>query len=83
MAVYDLPAYIDYILDHSSYHKVSYIGVSQGACMFFAASDVVHNLQDKVSSYVAMAPAMYIGNIISPFVTLLARTGLPQVLHFF
>ena len=37
MAKYDTPAYLDYILDRSSFEKVFYIGVSQGTTTFLAA----------------------------------------------
>lgn len=82
MAKYDLPTNINYVLKHSNYEKVFYVGHSQGTTQFFAAADIYPDLKNKVQAYVALAPVMYVGNIVSPFITVLARTPLPVVLKF-
>lgn len=80
MAKYDVPTNINYALKHSNYKKVFYVGHSQGTTSFFAAADIVPDLADKVEVFVALAPVMYVGNIVSPFIWILAKSPLPTLL---
>ena len=83
MAKYDVSEYIDYILDRSDHQKLSYVGASQGTTIFFAAADVVENLSDKVSAFVAYAPVVYVSNINNPFYWVLSRLHLNDISMFF
>ena len=82
MAKYDIPSYLDYILDRNEYEKVFYVGASQGTTMFFAAADIIPNLEDKISGFIALSPVMYVGNIVSPYIKLLVNLPLPQIFKF-
>ena len=83
MAKYDLSANVDYVLDHSHFSKLFYIGHSQGTTQFFAAANVVPGLQEKIFGFVGMAPIMYVGNITNPFVKGLIHSPLPKILRKF
>jgi lysosomal acid lipase/cholesteryl ester hydrolase len=80
MAQYDVPANLDYVLAHSNYDKAFYVGHSQGTTQFFAAADVIDGLENKIAGFVGLAPVMYIGNIVSPFIWILAYSGLETIL---
>ena len=83
MAKYDIPSYIDYIIERSDYNKVSYIGISQGTTSFFAACDLFPGIENKIATYVAYAPVTYLGNVISPFVRALSGLHLLNILEYF
>jgi len=61
MAIYDLPANIEYILDYTSHEKLTYIGHSQGTIQFFAANSM-KNWASKIEAFVGLGPVMYIKN---------------------
>ena len=83
MAKYDLPSYLDYILDRSEYKKALYVGHSQGTTIFFAAADITPKLEDKIAAFIGFGPVMYLGNVGNPFITSIANLPLPEVLKFF
>lgn len=80
MATYDVPSNIDYVLSHSNYNKVFYVGHSQGTTQFFGAADVVEGLEDKIAAFIGLAPVMYVGNVVSPFIWLLAKSPLANII---
>jgi len=56
---YDAPAQIDFVLRHTNKEKLVYIGHSQGTTQMFSALAEGHgNLQDKISHFIALAPAV-------------------------
>ncbi|EPY49914.1 triglyceride lipase-cholesterol esterase [Schizosaccharomyces cryophilus OY26] len=57
-AHYDIPDTIDYILKTSEQKQLTYIGFSQGTAQAFAALSVQPLLNEKVNSFIALAPAM-------------------------
>jgi lysosomal acid lipase/cholesteryl ester hydrolase len=83
MGKYDVPANLDYILDHSEHDKVFYVGHSQGTTQFFVASDIVEDFGDKIAGFIGIGPVMYIGNMYSPYLRLLIRLGIFDILEFF
>ena len=80
MAKYDVPSNLDYVLDHSNYDKAFYVGHSQGTTQFFAAADVIDGLENKIAGFIGLAPVMYVGNVVSPFIWLLAKSGVDEFL---
>ncbi|PWZ01216.1 alpha/beta-hydrolase [Testicularia cyperi] len=74
LAIYDLPALVDWICKETGYEKIAYIGHSQGnGTMFISLSKgMVPELGQKLSYFAALAPAVYAGPLTScfPFTTL-------------
>ena len=94
MAEYDLPAVIDYILasDSSSGQwpaeptkktgeKVALIAHSQGTTISFAAFSSNKELRDKVSLFIALAPAVYMKYVESIPLKLLAALRADTLIH--
>ncbi|KAL0481276.1 lysosomal acid lipase [Acrasis kona] len=89
MALIDLPTMIEYILKASDNERLhAYIGHSQGCVMGFAcfstgncSTTKTFNVGDKVDTYVAMAPAAFVGNVAVPFFKVLASSKLPVILE--
>lgn len=71
MALYDLPAEIDYVLNFTRSKKLTYIGHSEGTIQAFSGF-LDRNLSEKVNIFIALAPVAYVGNIDVFFVRLLA-----------
>ncbi|SAM86299.1 related to YEH1-steryl ester hydrolase [Ustilago bromivora] len=74
LAIYDLPAMIDYICKETGYDRIAYIGHSQGnGTMFISLSKgMLPELGNKLTYFGALAPAVYAGPLTScfPFTTL-------------
>jgi pimeloyl-ACP methyl ester carboxylesterase len=62
MALYDLPALIDYILKVSETQNLFYIGHSMGSSVFFACLALKPHYNDKIKVMIALAPAVYADN---------------------
>ena len=60
MAVYDLPANIDFVLNHTNQSKVIYIGHSQGTTQFFIQNTLHSNFAQKIKAFVGLGPIMYL-----------------------
>lgn len=63
LAMYDIPAMIDYVCARTGYKKIAYIGHSQGnATAFMALSRWYRpDYGTKLSYFCALAPAMFVG----------------------
>ncbi|KAN0062337.1 hypothetical protein ACQY0O_005219 [Thecaphora frezii] len=74
LALYDLPAMVDYVRKETGYDKIAYIGHSQGSSTAFIALSLgmVPELGCKLTWFGALAPAVYAGPLTScfPFTTL-------------
>lgn len=66
MAKHDLPAMIDYALNHTGQKDLYYAGHSQGTMMVFAGLGENEDLQEKVKVVFALAPVARLSNIYSP-----------------
>ncbi|XP_028397346.1 lysosomal acid lipase/cholesteryl ester hydrolase-like [Dendronephthya gigantea] len=66
MALYDLPAMIDYVLNTTKMASLGYIGHSQGTMMAFAGLSLYKELAGKVNVLIALGPVATVGNITSP-----------------
>lgn len=69
LALYDLPAMVDYVRRSTGYAKIAYIGHSQGnATAFLALSRwFVPELGSKLSYFAALAPAVFAGPLTKRF----------------
>lgn len=59
MGVFDLPAYIDYILERTARSQLHYIGHSQGTTTFFVMASTRPEYNQKIKSMHALAPVAY------------------------
>jgi len=66
MAKYDLPAFVDYVLNTTNQTSLFYAGHSQGTEMAFAALSSNQDLASKVRIFFALAPIANLTNIVSP-----------------
>lgn len=78
-AFHDIPNTIDYILDTTSQPSLSYVGFSQGTAQAFATLSIHPGLNDKVNSFIALAPAMSPAGLSNGIVDALVKTS-PDVL---
>lgn len=67
IGIYDLPATIDHILEKTNKKKLHYIGHSQGTTAFFVMASELPEYNEKIILNTAMAPAVFLNNIRSPF----------------
>ncbi|XP_069124287.1 lysosomal acid lipase/cholesteryl ester hydrolase-like [Argopecten irradians] len=65
MALHDLPAMVDYILNVTNQKQIYYLGHSQGTQIAFSGLGQSWNT-DKVKMFFALAPVTTLGGIISP-----------------
>jgi lysosomal acid lipase/cholesteryl ester hydrolase len=72
MGKYDVPANINYVLNATSQPSLYWIGHSLGAQQFFIAMTLHPELNSKVRTMFALAPAAYPGNTTNLFLRGLA-----------
>jgi lysosomal acid lipase/cholesteryl ester hydrolase len=74
LAIYDLPALVDYVRKQTGYDKIGFIGHSQGNGTAFISlsTGMVPELGEKLTYFGALAPAVFAGPLTScfPFSTL-------------
>ncbi|XP_055375835.1 uncharacterized protein LOC129608376 [Condylostylus longicornis] len=68
IAIYDLPAMIDYILKNTGEKKIHYVGHSQGTTIFWVLCSEKPEYSKKIKSMHALAPVAFISEIRSPFI---------------
>ena len=57
-ACFDIPNSIEFVLDFCKVEKLICVGFSQGSAQMFASFSLNEKLNDKVSHFIAIAPAM-------------------------
>lgn len=72
IAVFDLPAMIDYTLAFTGRPKLHYIGHSMGTTVYLALISELPSYGSKIISSQMLAPAAYMHNVKSPYVIWLA-----------
>lgn len=72
IAMFDLPAMIDYVTSFTGQPKIQYAGHSQGTTAFFILMSLRPEYNDKIRSAHMMAPVAYMSNLVSPFVRALS-----------
>lgn len=76
MGQYDVPALLDYIEEETGQKQVAYVGHSQGcAQMFSALVDQSDYFKDRLSIFIALAPAVELGHTYSPLLEFLEANG--------
>ncbi|GAB0192564.1 lysosomal acid lipase/cholesteryl ester hydrolase-like [Grus japonensis] len=66
MAMYDLPAMIDFVLQKTGQKQIYYIGYSQGCTIAFIAFSSMPELAQKIKMFFALAPVVTIKHAKSP-----------------
>jgi len=82
MAVYDLPAYIEYIVSMTGFEKIDYIGHSQGTLIFYL--NFIMNspfLEKHVDKLVALGSVLTLNYQTSPVVNVLKYTWFLNLLE--
>uniref|UniRef100_A0A8C8BHD3 AB hydrolase-1 domain-containing protein n=1 Tax=Otus sunia TaxID=257818 RepID=A0A8C8BHD3_9STRI len=68
MAMYDLPAMINYILQKTGQEQLFYVAYSQGTTTGFIAFSSIPELDRKIKMFFALAPVTTSSNMKSPLV---------------
>ncbi|XP_048361953.1 lipase member M-like [Sphaerodactylus townsendi] len=71
MAMYDLPAMINFILQKTQQNQLYYVGNSQGCAIGFIAFSAMPELSRKIKMFFALAPVINIKHAPSPLLKLL------------
>ncbi|NXI48200.1 LIPM Lipase, partial [Galbula dea] len=66
MAIYDLPAVIDFVLQKTGQKQIYYIGHSQGCTIAFIAFSSMPELAQKIKLFFALAPVVTVKHARSP-----------------
>uniref|UniRef100_A0A8C2TQI9 Lipase n=1 Tax=Coturnix japonica TaxID=93934 RepID=A0A8C2TQI9_COTJA len=89
MAMYDLPATINYILQKTGQEQLYYVAYSQGTTTGFIAFSSIPELDHKIKMFFALAPITTSSNMKSPLVRVfdlpegLIKVGSPLTLLWF
>lgn len=75
IGTFDLPAYIDYILEKTGQKALYFVGHSQGTTAFFVMLSVLPEYNAKIRSFHGITPVMQIQNP-SPLVQFFGRFNL-------
>jgi lysosomal acid lipase/cholesteryl ester hydrolase len=69
LAMYDLPALVDWVCLTTGYDKIAFIGHSQGNGLAFLSLSLGHRpeLGERLSCFVALAPAVFAGPLTHGF----------------
>ncbi|KDQ65123.1 hypothetical protein JAAARDRAFT_168018 [Jaapia argillacea MUCL 33604] len=69
LAMYDLPALVEWVCNATGYDKIAFIGHSQGNGLAFLtlSQDLRPDIGDKLSCFIALAPAVYAGPLTNGF----------------
>lgn len=79
MALFDLPATINYILELRQRQSLSFIGHSQGNLIMFILQSIHPEYASKVKPFIAMAPIAFIPNVYFGAMNVLIRAISPVV----
>lgn len=63
MALYDLPAMINYVIEVTQQTEIFYVGHSQGTVMAFAGFSVNQTLASHIKAFFALAPVARVYHI--------------------
>lgn len=83
MALFDLPANIEYVLQATGQRSLAYIGHSEGTTQAFAGFSHNQTLASKVHMFVALAPVAYVRHASSPAFNALAVARVPDLFQLF
>uniref|UniRef100_A0A1B0CSN9 Putative triglyceride lipase-cholesterol esterase n=1 Tax=Lutzomyia longipalpis TaxID=7200 RepID=A0A1B0CSN9_LUTLO len=77
IAIYDIPAMIDFILNTTGLTKLHYAGHSQGTTVLFILCSLKPEYNEKFISAHALAPVAYMSHVKSPFFQAFAPINFP------
>lgn len=83
LAVFDLPASIDYVLHETNHTSLHYIGHSQGTTSFFILGSERPEYMKKIFLMQALAPIVFFRHCKSPPVVFLGATELTGNVSYF
>lgn len=78
--LHDIPTTLDYIRNATGYPKVAVVGHSQGCTQMFASFYHYPEVADKLSMFVALAPALYFKHNINLLIQSAAHLYLAELL---
>lgn len=82
VALHDLPAMIDYVLETTGQEKLQYVGHGQGTTAVFALAATRPIYNKKIAMIHALSPMVYMNNVRSPLIRMLApNTEFEERLH--
>ncbi|KAL7694581.1 putative AB-hydrolase lipase domain, alpha/Beta hydrolase [Plasmopara halstedii] len=81
MALYDMPAMIQFVLNTTGQSTLSYVGHSEGTMQAFAGFSVNQELAQKVSYFGALSPVAYLGHMTSPVLKVLAMSEMDMLFN--
>lgn len=73
---YDLPATIDYILEHTGHMELYYVGYSQGSTAFFVMASERPEYNRKVKGMIGLAPIAFLAHQRSPLIKFVVHFGI-------
>ncbi|KAF2076414.1 hypothetical protein CYY_002271 [Polysphondylium violaceum] len=73
MAEYDIPTFIDYVLETTQQETVGYVGHSQGTTVAFISFNQNPELASKINLFVALAPVVRVTHCESTLLNILAE----------
>lgn len=73
IGVYDMPAFIDYILEQTNHEKLTYVGFSQGTTTFFVMASMRPEYNEKILEANLMAPVAFLKGTTHPIYTSVAH----------
>ncbi|GAB0094869.1 hypothetical protein DMENIID0001_101950 [Sergentomyia squamirostris] len=73
IGIYDIPAFIDFILNYTGQSSLHYVSHSQGSTAFFVLTSMQPEYSNKIKSMHALAPAIFMSHVRSPLIRLLAK----------
>lgn len=79
MGLYDLPAAIDYVLEHTNRTQLYYIGHSMGTCMFYVMCSIRPEYNGKIRAQISLAPVAYVHHMKSVLNSLVPYANQIQV----
>ncbi|CAL8080437.1 unnamed protein product [Orchesella dallaii] len=77
IAIYDLPAVIDLMLNETGNKDIFYVGHSMGATIYTIALSEIPELNEKIRAGFLLAPAVHIGHAYNPLRKLTKIVGTP------
>ncbi|XP_063913713.1 lipase 1-like isoform X2 [Zophobas morio] len=85
IGVYDLPAFIDYVLEKTEQKSIHYLGYSQGTIAFFMMGSEKTDYLSKIKLMAALSPAFFMKDTKSPVLQFVTKNWrlLQGLLNFF
>jgi len=83
MALFDLPAQVGYVLNHTNRTSVSYVGHSEGTIQMFANLAHSDQLWEKINYFAALGPVAYTYHLKSLPLVLLADLRVDLIFEMF